>query len=344
MGILSTVVQVRFSFSWYWTSNNTEVCVDENSVKGWWQCKQQKYLLQHKSLQSQRAEAQIQLQSVLAGSSSNGWSWCHPERLPAPPERVPAQHKWSHPGGCCFLHSSWGCTQRASHALSGYGWRLSEWCGGEIITSFVCDLFRHLLHPASPWMPPPGPGSIGSPCPSWNVFSKHSDTTSWQKHWTLWVSIRRGSFRCATNCLCASLGSSAPAAVEMSQKGQMHWKVTAALGRVTVRGGWDVTPSVPYLSWPWFPSLSFPVPECSTDRAELGLSGGGWSHCWLHSSALKFHKGVAFPPATAYEGHAGRNQDNTLPWTTGIWLSEEKMAQYHFVITTPLMGITAEVI
>lgn len=30
---------------------------------------------------------------------------------------------------------------------------------------FVCDLFRPLLHPGSPWTPPPGPGCIGSPCP-----------------------------------------------------------------------------------------------------------------------------------------------------------------------------------
>ena len=64
------------------------------------------------------------------------------------------------------------------------------------------------------------------------------------------------------------------------------------------------------------------MPECGTDSTELGLSGRGRSHCWLHSSALEFHKGVAFPPATAYEGHAGRDRDaavdDTLPWSTGI--------------------------
>lgn len=65
--------------------------------------------------------------------------------LPAPPECVPAQHKWSHSGGCCFLHSSWECTQRASHALAGCGWRLPEWCGEKkshlflyVICSDIC--------------------------------------------------------------------------------------------------------------------------------------------------------------------------------------------------------------
>lgn len=185
------------------------MCVDDISVKGWWQCKEQKYLLQHKSLQCQRAEAQIPT-AVCSCRELQQWlelvsprvsacpSWACTSSAPMEPFRwvlLPSLQLGVHPESFPCPHRLWLKTARMV-------WR------GKKSLIFVCDLFRHLLRPGSPWMPPPGPGSIASPCPWWNGSSKHWDTTSWQKHWTLWVSIKRGSFRCVTSCLCASLGSS----------------------------------------------------------------------------------------------------------------------------------------
>lgn len=74
------------------------------------------------------------------------------------------------------------------------------------------------------------------------------------------------------------------------------------------------------------------MPERSTDSTEFGLSRRGWSHCWLHSPALKFHKGVAFPPATAYEGHAGRSQDTAVDNNcVGVQEAGCSKRKWHFI-------------
>lgn len=367
-GILSTVMQARFCFSWCWTFNNMEVCVDESSVKGWWQCKGQKYLLQHKSLQSLRAEAQIPT-VVCSCREQQQWLELVSPRVSACPSWACTSSAQTEPFRWVLLPSFWlgmhlesfhlGMpSQAVAGAMPSQGGRIAatprdrrllDWCGGEknrlflyVICSDVCFI----------------PEVPGCPLLARGLSPLHvPDGTSSQN-----TEIQLPD-RSAGLCGCSSRedpsGVPRTASVlhlahvfQQQWKWAEHWKVTPASGRVmveiTVRGGWHVIPSVPYLSWPWFTSLSFPVPGCSTDRAELGLSGRGWSHCWLHSSTLKFHKGVAFPPAATYEGHAGRNKDiavdNTLPWSAGIWMSSEQMALYHFFITTPLMGMTAEII
>lgn len=103
---------------------------------------------------------QLSTNGAIQVGAASFWVGMHQESLPCPA-------LWAMAG---VESSQFGRT-----AATPTHWRLPKWWGGFVMCAtldssvnksfiFVSDLFRHLLHLESLWMPPLGLGSIVSPC------------------------------------------------------------------------------------------------------------------------------------------------------------------------------------